>query len=120
MNTNNPSTWNPDYVNPGVASFDQFKSQVNSGNFRGLNGYTYIVYVHCGVETNNINSFSDFFSGWFDISFTWNSWDSSRCGDATQYDITQNTLTNTIIGHRHGSTTTAIHNKLKSIVNNPV
>ena len=37
-----------------------------------------------------------------------------------QYDITQNTLTNTIIGHRHGSTTTAIHNKLKSIVNNPV
>lgn len=124
VNTNNPSTWNPDYVNPdyvnpGVASFDQFKSQVNSGNFRGLSGYSYISYVHCGVETNTINNFSDFFDGWFDISFSWNSWDQSRCGNSTQYDIVHNVSTNAVTGHRHGSTSAAIHNKLKSIVNNP-
>jgi hypothetical protein len=118
-NCSNSSCWNNDYVNPGVQNFNAFKDQVIRGNFRGLSGYSYISYLHCGVETNQINSFSDFFDGWFDISFTWNSWDSSRCGNATQYDIVHNVQTGGVTGHRHGSSATAVHNKLKSIVNSP-
>lgn len=120
VNNTDTNTWNPDYVNPGVNTFAAFKEQVDAGNFQGLSNYNYINYVHCGVQISNVNNFSDFFDGWFDISFTWNSWNNSRCGSNTQYDIIYSGTSGSVSGHRHGASATAIHNFLKDVVNSPI
>lgn len=120
--TNNTpvNPWNPEYVNPGVTSFAAFKEQVDAGHFRGLSNYNYINYIHCEVVINTIGSWSDWFDGFFDISFTWNSWNSSRCGGNTQYDIIFSGTSGTVSGHRHGSSVETIHNFLKDVVNGPI
>lgn len=116
-NNNQPVNWNNNYQNPGVNNFSSFRNQVNSGNFRGLNGYSYINFINCPVEINQINNFSDFFDGWFDISFSWNnSWEQQLCGGNDVQDIAYNVSSGSVSGHDLGSSYNQIHTGLKNLV----